>query len=54
MDWSRYIDDPIKEEIILVAINKAGLEKLKPIKELLPENITYEEIRLVIVKNELK
>ena len=54
VDWSRYIDDPIKEEIILVAINKAGLEKLKPIKELLPENITYEEIRLVIVKNELK
>lgn len=54
VDWSKFIDDPIKEEKILEAINQAGLEKLKPIKELLPEDCTYEEIRLVIAKNELK
>lgn len=54
VDWSKFIDDPIKEETILSAINEAGLEKLKPIKELLPDEISYEDIRLVIVKNELK
>ncbi len=54
IDWSKFIDDPIKEETILSAINEAGLEKLKPIKELLPDEISYEDIRLVIVKNELK
>lgn len=54
VDWSRFIDDPIKENKILSAINEAGLEKLKAIKELLPEDISYEDIRLVIVKNQLK
>lgn len=54
VNWSKFIDDPIKESLILAAINKAGLEKLKPIKELLPNEVSYEDIRLVIVKNELK
>jgi len=54
VDWDRFIDDPVKEEKILGAINELGLEKLKPIKELLPEDYTYEDIRLVIAKNELK
>ena len=54
VDWSRFIDDPIKEEKILNTINEVGFEKLKPIKELLPEEYSYEDIRLVIVKNELK
>ncbi|MDR7856859.1 DNA helicase RecQ [Tissierella sp.] len=54
VDWSRFIDDPHKEKEILAAINKVGLEKLKPIKEALPEEYTYEDIRLVIAKNELK
>ncbi len=53
VDWSRFIDNPIIEEQILSAINEIGLEKLKPIKESLPEEISYEEIKLVIVKNEL-
>lgn len=51
VDWSRFIDDPNKEEKILDAIKVLGLEKLKPIKEALPEEISYEDIRLVIVKN---
>ena len=54
VDWSRFIDNPVKEDIILSAINEAGLEKLKPIKELLSEDISYEDIRLVIEKNGLK
>ena len=54
VDWTRFIDNPVKEEIILEAINQAGLDKLKPIKELLSEDISYEDIRLVIEKNGLK
>lgn len=54
VDWTRFLDDSEKEEKILAVINEVGLERLKPIKEALPENISYEDIRLVIVKNELK
>jgi len=54
IDWSRFLDNPAKEEKILVAINQVGLEKLKPIKELLSEDISYEDIKIVIAKNELK
>ena len=53
VDWSRFIDDPVKEKEILAAIKIVGLEKLKPIKEALPEEYTYDDIRLVIAKNEL-
>ncbi len=54
VDWSRFIDDPTKEEKILAVINKLGLEKLKPIKESLPEEISYDDIKVVIAKNGLK
>lgn len=54
VDWSRFIDNPVKEKNILDAINEVGMEKLKPIKELLPEDYSYEDIRLVIAKNELR
>lgn len=53
VDWSKFIDEPLKEESILSAINTAGLEKLKAIKELLPDDISYEDIKLVIEKNGL-
>ncbi len=53
IDWSIFFDDSSKEEKILDAIEKVGLEKLKPIKELVPEEISYEDIRLVIAKNGL-
>nr|WP_229768608.1 helix-turn-helix domain-containing protein [Tissierella pigra] len=54
VDWLRFIDNPRKEEKILSVINQLGLEKLKPIKEALPEDITYEDIKIIIAKNELK
>lgn len=54
IDWSRFIDDPTKEEKILEAIDEVGLERLKSIKELLPDDISYEDIRITIIKNGLK
>ena len=40
-----------EEEIIVFAINKIGSsERVGPIKEILPEDISYEKIRLVIAK----
>lgn len=54
VDWPRFINDPSKEEKILTVINRIGLEKLKPIKEALPEDISYEDIKIVIAKNGLK
>ena len=53
VDWLRLIDQPEKEEKILEIINRVGTEKLKAIKDELPENISYEDIRLIIVKNEI-
>ncbi|WP_213973694.1 DNA helicase RecQ [Tepidanaerobacter acetatoxydans] len=50
VDWSRFIDSE-KEKQILNAIEKVGAEKLKPIKEALPEEISYSDIRLVICKH---
>ena len=49
IDWSRFIE-PEKEEQIIEMIEKVGNEKLKPIKEALPQDITYEDIRLVLCK----
>ncbi len=38
-----------RQDKIMEAIEKLGMQKLKPIKEYLPENYTYDEIRLVCV-----
>lgn len=38
------------EEIILKAIHQVGTEKLRPIKDILPDNINYLDIRYYIVK----
>ncbi|NLL81631.1 MAG: DNA helicase RecQ, partial [Tissierellia bacterium] len=54
VDWDKFIDNPEKEKDILSAINQVGVERLKPIKEILPEEISYEDIRIIICKNELK
>lgn len=54
VDWSRFIDDPLKEEKIIDVIKKKGLERLKPIKDSLPEEISYDDIKLAIVKNGLE
>lgn len=53
VDWYRFIDQE-REAKILEAIKNMGLEKLKPIKEALPDHFTYTDIKLVISKNELK
>ena len=50
IDWSRFIDSN-KEEQILSAIDEVGIERLKPIKEALPDDISYEDIRITIIKN---
>lgn len=51
VDWSRFIIDPQLEEDILDVIKRVGIEKLKPIKDELPEDVGYEDIKLVIIKN---
>lgn len=51
VDWSRFIIDPKLEEDILYVIKKVGIEQLKPIKDQLPEDVAYEDIKLVIIKN---
>ena len=53
VDWDKFIS-PGKEEKILETIEDMGLEKLKPIKEALPDDFTYTDIHLVIAKNELR
>ncbi len=52
IDWSRFLDDKEKEEQILSVIDKIGTEKLKPIKESLPDNISYDDIKVVMLKIE--
>lgn len=53
LDFNIDFGNIIKEEnenIILKAIEKVGYERLKLIKEELPRNISYDEIRAVILK----
>jgi ATP-dependent DNA helicase RecQ len=38
---------PVKQEVILKAIQKIGADSLTPLKEYLGESFSYEEIRLV-------
>jgi ATP-dependent DNA helicase RecQ len=42
-----------EEKIIMSAIEKVGFERLYPIKEIVPENIDYDKIKSVILKNYL-
>ena len=39
-----------EEKIVLNAIDKVGYNKLKSIKEVVPEEITYDTIRAVVLK----
>jgi ATP-dependent DNA helicase RecQ len=41
---------PEKQSVIEAACAKVGLQWLKPIKDVLPEEITYDEIRLVVAR----
>lgn len=47
LDISRLVT-PSRQEVIKKVIETAGLERLAPIKELLPEDYTYDEIRVVV------
>ena len=51
IDLSPYVQTQY-EAVINDAINTIGTEKLKPLKEALPENVTYFDIKYYIVKNQ--
>ncbi len=53
IDISRIIPAE-RRKMIETAIAKAGNERLKPIKELLPDDVSYEDIRLVVGELQLK
>ncbi|WP_436373157.1 DNA helicase RecQ [Cytobacillus sp. BC1816] len=52
IDWSDIFNET-EEKLVLEAAEKAGRDKLKPIKEELPEEIDYFKIKAVLVKDEL-
>ena len=52
IDWDKFIDKE-KEQEILEVIKNVGTNGLKPIKEELPDDYTYDDIKLAIVKNKL-
>lgn len=52
VEWERFVDASIEKEILYV-IEKVGYQKLKPIKDGLPEEISYVDIHLVLAKNGL-
>ncbi len=49
IDWSRFIDDNI-EKYILDSIEKLNTNSLKEIKESLDDSISYDDIKIVIIK----
>ncbi|NGX57391.1 MAG: ATP-dependent DNA helicase RecQ [Chlamydiae bacterium] len=46
LNIDRYVEKD-KQELIVKALKKVGSEKLSPVKEVLPDEVTYDEIRLV-------
>lgn len=52
VDWNLFIPEGT-EEIILSKINEIGADKLKPIKEALPDYIDYMAIKAVLWKNKM-
>jgi len=52
VDWERLIAAE-SEPLILEEVQKLGPAPLKPIKESLPDHITYREIKAVIVKHKI-
>ena len=41
---------PEHERMVREALGRLGWDKLRPLKDALPDTITYEEIRLVVAK----
>ncbi|WP_440897880.1 DNA helicase RecQ [Amphibacillus sp. Q70] len=52
IDWSDFIDDEV-EEVVLEAYQTTGEPYLKPIKELVHDEIDYTMIKAVLIKNDL-
>lgn len=50
VDWETIIPEGV-EDVILKVINQLGVEKLKPIKEALPDEISYFAIKAVMCKH---
>ncbi|QGU00831.1 ATP-dependent DNA helicase RecQ [Candidatus Syntrophocurvum alkaliphilum] len=53
VEWYDFIT-PETEAKVLEKVNTIGVEKLKPIKESLPDKISYFDIKIALLKNELK
>ncbi|CJG64941.1 Uncharacterised protein [Streptococcus pneumoniae] len=53
IDWTPFLSEE-DEQLILEAASSVGDEKLKPIKEELPENITYFMIKVALFKQKMK
>lgn len=54
VNWNLFLDESIDEEKIITSIEKLGTEKLKDIKEDLPEEFDYLDIKIVMAKNKIK
>ncbi|MCA1319517.1 DNA helicase RecQ [Bacillus tianshenii] len=52
IDWDVFIPQEY-EKAIIQAVEEAGAEKLKPIKEALPEEIDYMAIKAVMIKHQM-
>lgn len=50
IDWTRLFDNAEKENEILEAHKKVDVKKLNPIKKLVSDNISYMDIKLVLLK----
>ncbi|MFC4102782.1 DNA helicase RecQ [Paenibacillus xanthanilyticus] len=52
VDWRAFVTEE-QEGLILAAVQEAGADKLRPIKDLLPEEIDYFAIKAVLTKHNL-
>src|SRR5690606_21587273 len=53
INWDKLIFEEYKE-VIIQTIHELGASKLKPIKEALPEAVSYFQIKAVIAKEQMK
>ncbi len=54
IDWSSFLSDGGRTAYFSKLLSSVGDEKLKPIKEELPENITYFMIKVALFKQKMK
>ncbi len=53
IDWSKFIN-PEHEVLVLQAVKEVGRERLRPIKDVLPDEVDYFTIRAVLCKHQDK